>query len=894
MKHPFLTVAMAVGLAPSLACSWFESDSDGSRDTAVEGDTAAGPDSGPDPDTGDTTPVDAADTGDTTPVDAADTGDTGDTADTIDVKPANEPADRALEELAALSSEPLEVTFEGGAPRSIRMRVPLPAGPDLVSRGLAFFERHKDLYGLVDPSRELVPMRSTLTGTTTRLHFRQRLLGVPVLGARLTLHVVDGEVRWSTGHWNTLAPESGGAILERDAAVAATLREIADAEEPSVKSPPSLVWYVPTTGVVARPVLAWTMRVQTLGHPYRAYIHARRGTLLALISELHEIDWDIDTANNDYSRTCFWMTTEDDLWFTEDGPDGYPGAANDPYLDGQEAQDVIGTIYDYFHNRFGRDSYDNDGSDIYLVVHVGDHESGAPEWRNAAWDVACDLAMFGDSFATFDIIAHEYTHGVITHTADLRYEDQSGALNESIADVFGAFVTGSWTHGATAELGAPRDLINPGNGGRPGHMDNYVVTDADHGGVHTNSTIPSRAIAIMVRPEARQGLSLLVPGMSEEEVSCLLYVVTAHVLSENSTLTDIAWAMLGALRNGECNITPTVARQCTIMNAYASVGIGPADSDCDGLKDSLEDADSDGDDEPDATDNCPVDRNHGQSDLDGDRRGDACDEDDDGDGKLDGQDNCARLSNRDQQDTNANGVGDVCDDGDHDFIPWSNDNCPSDYNPFQADLDDDDRGDVCDTDIDGDNSPNSRDNCPLLNTSLSADSDGDGVGDACDNCLNSVNADQYDCDGDGVGAVCTGQTGPAAQSERYCELVRETENVGAGLTATTAFEFPVPLPACIGCEASRDPAQLYRVLLTGVVIGDLYVIVDQDGMVMSRAPAVVSQAATVTLDYRPGYAGHYLVPGGAEVWRERTFYLQRVLSGDAVGKVNISVGTASP
>lgn len=892
MKNVLISLWVATAVSPGLGCGLFESDVDVEDDTQGDDDPDGDRDSASDGTAADTSgPSDTSDPADLVD-DTRDASD--DTTVPIDVKPATEPVDRALDALAALSSVPLETTFEGGAPRSIRMRVPLPEGPDLVSRGLAFFERHKDLYGLRDPKRELVPMRSTVTDGTTRLHFRQHLLGVPVLGARITLHIVDGEVRWSTGNWNTLAPESGGTILTAEAARLAMTEAASDADDITLLSKPRLVWYVPTTGQVVRPVLAWTMRLQKLGRTWRGYLHARRGTLLALISEMHEIDWTIDTANNESSKTCFWMTNANDRWFTEDGADGYPGASSDAYLDGQEAQDVIGTVYDYFRNRFGRDSYDNDGSYLDLIVHAGDPDTGEPAWRNASWYQFCNTMIFGDSFATFDIIAHEYTHGVTTYTADLRYEYQSGALNESISDVFGAFVTGSWLHASTSELAPDRDLINPANSGRPGHMRDYVVTDTDHGGVHTNSTIPSRAIAIMTQPAARQGLALEVPGMTNEEVSCLLYVVLAHVLSENSTFGDVAWAMLGALRNGECNIEPTPRRQCTIINAYASVGLAVADSDCDGLQDSIEDTDSDGDRVPDLVDNCPAQRDPSQGDTDGDHRGDACDDDDDNDGKLDGQDNCPRLANRDQQDTNANGVGDVCDDGDRDFIPWASDNCPNDQNPFQEDLDGDGKGDVCDTDADGDNLTDTRDNCPRLNTSLTADSDRDGVGDACDNCLNSANPDQYDCDGDGVGAVCTGQTGPAAQSERYCELVRETENVGAGLNATTAFDFPVPLPACMGCEVSFDPLQTYRISLTSVAIGDLYVIVDQDGAVVSRAPRVIAQAATVTLDYRPGYAGFYLYPGSAEVFRERTFFLQRVLRGDAATKVNVSVGTAGP
>ena len=117
------------------------------------------------------------------------------------------------------------------------------------------------------------------------------------------------------------------------------------------------------------------------------------------------------------------------------------------------------------------------------------------------------------------MIGHELTHGVVQHTANLAYEGQAGALNESIADVFGVLVEqfhrrqtaaeASWLVGeglfmpdvqgvAMRSMKAPGTAYDDdvlGRDPQPAHMQNFVRTSADNGGVHINSGIPNRAFA---------------------------------------------------------------------------------------------------------------------------------------------------------------------------------------------------------------------------------------------------------------------------------------------------------------------------------------------------------------------------------------------------------------
>src|SRR5699024_4086416 len=99
-----------------------------------------------------------------------------------------------------------------------------------------------------------------------------------------------------------------------------------------------------------------------------------------------------------------------------------------------------GKVYDYYEDVFDRNSLDDEGMRLISTVHVG------VKWNNAGWNGK--QMIYGDGDGTrmistsgsLDVIGHEMTHGVITHTADLIYEGESGALNESLADIMGAFI----------------------------------------------------------------------------------------------------------------------------------------------------------------------------------------------------------------------------------------------------------------------------------------------------------------------------------------------------------------------------------------------------------------------------------------------------------------------
>ena len=184
--------------------------------------------------------------------------------------------------------------------------------------------------------------------------------------------------------------------------------------------------------------------------------------------------------------------------------------------DADAAYDGAGAVFELYAEGFGRDSLDGRGMKLVSTV---DHRKN---FNNAFWDGEQMVYGAGDgkifrTFTELSIIGHEMSHGVVRFLGGLTYEGQAGALSESYADVFGALTVqrkvvqsageADWLIGkgmlAEGINGAAlRSMKMPGTAysdallgqdPQPWHMDYYVATTDDNGGVHINSGIPNHA-----------------------------------------------------------------------------------------------------------------------------------------------------------------------------------------------------------------------------------------------------------------------------------------------------------------------------------------------------------------------------------------------------------------
>jgi Zn-dependent metalloprotease len=229
-----------------------------------------------------------------------------------------------------------------------------------------------------------------------------------------------------------------------------------------------------------------------------------------------------------------------------------------PDVSVNEAYDGFGTTHRMFEQAYSRASIDGDNLPLHGTVHYG------RAYDNAFWDGT--RMVFGDGdgeiFARFtaslSVIGHELAHGVTQYTSNLVYRGQSGALNESISDVFGAlveqFAAGHRADEATWLIGdglfadqvegrALRSLKAPGTAydddilgkdPQPAHMSDFVNTEDDNGGVHVNSGIPNRAFYLV---------AATLGGHAWERAGQIWYdTITSASLSANSDFATFAAA----------------------------------------------------------------------------------------------------------------------------------------------------------------------------------------------------------------------------------------------------------------------------------------------------------------------------------------------------------------
>jgi len=261
------------------------------------------------------------------------------------------------------------------------------------------------------------------------------------------------------------------------------------------------------------------------------------------------------------------------------------GAPKSTDVQVNEAYDYSGATYDFYSMVFGRNSVDNKGMRLDSSVHY------YTNYDNAFWNGAQMVYGDGDGviFQRFtkclDVIGHELTHGVTQYEAGLAYQGQSGALNESLSDVFGSLVK-QWKKKQTAAKAdwligeglfakgvngvALRSMKAPGTAyddpqigkdPQPAHMKDYVKGSADHGGVHTNSGIPNHAFYLV---------ATALGGYSWDKAGKIWYDTLCNILQPNANFVAAA---NGTIRSAGILFGVASQEQKAVKSAWQQVGV---------------------------------------------------------------------------------------------------------------------------------------------------------------------------------------------------------------------------------------------------------------------------------------------------------------------------------
>jgi len=244
--------------------------------------------------------------------------------------------------------------------------------------------------------------------------------------------------------------------------------------------------------------------------------------------------------------------------------------------------------YDYYYQKYGRNSIDNSGFALLSYIHFNLTELGYPDNTNAFWDGY--RMSYGDGNTTYsplttiDICGHEISHGLTSFTANLEYSYESGALNEAFSDIFGTSIelfatpaTGDWLIGE--DIGASfRSMSNPNAHGQPDtYLGDYWETGSgDNGGVHTNSGVLNYWYYLLVNGGSGtndNGDAFNVTGIGLDDAGAITYRMLTVYLTETSQYEEARFYAIQSAIDlfGEC--TDEVG---AVTNAMHAVGLGNA------------------------------------------------------------------------------------------------------------------------------------------------------------------------------------------------------------------------------------------------------------------------------------------------------------------------------
>ncbi len=273
--------------------------------------------------------------------------------------------------------------------------------------------------------------------------------------------------------------------------------------------------------------------------------------------------WTIDAFNTSPAKDDFnydHVTSSNNIWSNK--------TAVSAHYNG-------GKAFEYFRNTHNRKSINGSGGNIVSLINVADEDGksmGNAFWNGQAMFYGNGDGAFQSLARGLDVAGHEMTHGVVQSTANLEYQGESGALNESFADVFGALIDrDDWKIGedvvksAAFPSGALRDLENPHNGAstnnfnagwQPRHYDERYKGNEDNGGVHINSGIPNWAFFKFAT------------AIGKDKAEKVYYRALANYLTKSSKFVDCRVAVIKATTDLYGNTEVNAAKK-----AFDEVGI---------------------------------------------------------------------------------------------------------------------------------------------------------------------------------------------------------------------------------------------------------------------------------------------------------------------------------
>ncbi len=483
---------------------------------------------------------------------------------------------------------------------------------------------------------ELVPYRTDTDALGfTHRRYQQYHKGVRVEGGELLLHEKDGwvqtlngklvrglraapqvDVPAATAVQLALADLPANRYMWEDAAAEAMLRHLTKDPAATFYPQPELVLVDPSFSqnpASFQPAWCFEIYAQEPQSRKQVYVSSRDGKILRQIELLcdgasgspgiavtkysgtHPVLtdstgefvyrlYDNTRGGGVHTLNCM-QTTKEDLAIEFSDPDNIWDNFN-PNQD-EVATDIFWAAemtYDYYQQKLGFEGLDGNNYPLISYVHYDS------KWNNARW--TGHWTQFGDGdgkqfgpFGSVDVVGHEFTHGVTRFTANLKYLNESGALNESFSDIFGAAVEfwadpekADWLVGEDFDLkgNGLRNMQNPKEDENPGtYQGEFWSTGAgDNGGVHNNSGVQNHWFYLLTEGGSGandKGEDYTLSGLGLDTAAAIAFRNLRYYLVQLSNYADAREGSLQAAADlyGLCSAPYTETAK-----AWYAVGVG--------------------------------------------------------------------------------------------------------------------------------------------------------------------------------------------------------------------------------------------------------------------------------------------------------------------------------
>ena len=461
--------------------------------------------------------------------------------------------------------------------------------------------------------------------------YQQYFSGIKVQGSELLVHEKEGYVQTLNGKLTRRLATSVTAKITEEAAIENALQylpanrymwenEAAEQMLKKIKRSPSATYYPQPELVLVDPAfsqmaseyrLAYSMEVYAMQPEAKKwlFVDAATGEVFHEINMLHEHNVP-GTAETKYHGTREIITDSLDdgtyrlyettrghgihtlnLMGTTETSFAVDFLDDDNYWNNvNAAEDEAATdahwsaemTFDYFWLEHEHLGLDGDSMMLVSYVHYGNDVTNA--FWNGAYASLGDGGNSATPLTSLDVVGHEFTHGVTDFTADLIYQDESGALNESFSDIFGTAIefwadpaTGDWDIGEDFLTVPFRNMADPNEFGDPDTYfgQGWATGGGDNGGVHTNSGVQNFWFYLLTEGKVdtndfNNPYAVLPLGI--DTAAMIAFRNLKYYLTESSEYTDARFGSVQAAADLFGNCSYEVQQT---QNAWYAVGVGP-------------------------------------------------------------------------------------------------------------------------------------------------------------------------------------------------------------------------------------------------------------------------------------------------------------------------------